>query len=49
MDYQEYVNRKWILTMLANDPVELNNAINTFLLNLNILLYCSFSLNIYEY
>ena len=35
--------------MLVNDPVKLNNAINTCLVNLNIILYNAFSLNVYEY
>ena len=38
-----------ILAMLANDPIKSNNAINTCLINLNIILFFAFSLNIYEY
>ena len=37
------------LAMLGNDPLKLNNAINTCLMNPNIILYYAFSLNIYEY
>ena len=35
--------------MLTNDPLKLNNAINNSFINLNIISYYSFSLNIYEY
>ena len=35
--------------MLTNDPLKLNNAINTCLINQNVILYHAFSLNIYEY
>ena len=35
--------------MRANDPLERNNNIKACLINLNILLYHSFSLNICEY
>ena len=35
--------------MLTNDPLKLNNGINTSFINLNIISYYSFSLNIYEY
>ena len=35
--------------MLVDDPVKLNNAINTCLVNLKIILYNAFSLNICEY
>ena len=38
-----------LLAMLANDPQKLNNAKNTFLINLNVILYRTFSLTIYEY
>ena len=34
--------------MLVNDLLKLSNAINNCLINLNIILYCVFSLNIYE-
>ena len=36
-------------TILPNDLLKLNNATNTFLINLIIILYCVFLLNIYEY
>ena len=36
------------LTMLANNPF-INDAITTFLINQNIVLYHTFSLDIYEY
>ena len=35
--------------MLANHPLKFNNAINTCLINLNIISYHAFLLNIYEY
>ena len=35
--------------MLANDPLKINNVINTFLINANIFLYYSTRLNIYEW
>ena len=35
--------------MFANNPLKLNNVINTCLINPNVTLYCSFLLNIYEY
>ena len=35
--------------MLVNEPLKLINAINTCLINLNIILFHDFSLNIYEY
>ena len=37
----EVINSVWseILSMLANDLLKFNDAINTFLLNLNIILY----------
>ena len=34
--------------MLDNDPLRLNNAINTCLIIVNFILYQAFSLNIYE-
>ena len=34
---------------VANDMLELNNEISTCLIDLNIILNYSFSLNIYEY
>ena len=37
------------LAMLANDPLKINNIINTFLINANIFLYYSTRLNIYEW
>ena len=38
-----------ILATKANDPLTLNNATNTILINLNIVLYYSSLLNIHEY
>ena len=35
--------------MLAIDPLKPNNALNTCLVDLNIITYHAFSLNIYEY
>ena len=35
--------------MLANDPLKLNNEINTYLTNLSIILYHALSLNVYEH
>ena len=43
-----YVLKLEILVMLANDPLKLNNLINTCSINLNIILFYSFSLNIYK-
>ena len=37
------------LAMLANDPLKLNNAKGTFLINLNYILYRAFSLTTYGY
>ena len=37
------------LAMLGNDPLKLNNSINTCLINLNIILFCVFSFNIHKY
>ena len=34
--------------MLDNDPLRLNITINTYLINVNLILYQAFSLNIYE-
>ena len=36
------------LTLLGNDPL-VNDTRNTFLINLNIVSCCFYSLNIYEY
>ena len=36
-----------VVAMLANDLLKLNNAINTCLINLNIIIYHVFSLIIY--
>ena len=38
----------WTLPMLANDQLKLNNATSICLINLNIIFYHAFSLNIYE-
>ena len=38
-----------LLAMLANDSLKLDNAINTCVINLKIILYYAFSLHIYEY
>ena len=35
--------------MVATDPLKLFNVINTCLINANVILHYSFSLNIYEY
>ena len=45
------INFVWsqTLTMLANDPIKLNNVINTCLINPNIILYYFFLLSVYEY
>ena len=37
------------LAVLANDLLNINKAINTFLINLSMISYHAFSLNIYEY
>ena len=44
-----YVVKLESLTILTNDPLKLNNAINIFSINSNIIFYYSYSLNIYEY
>ena len=38
-----------LLAMLGNYPLKLNNATNTCVINLKIILYHAFSLHIYEY
>ena len=47
----EDIHFVWLeaLTIIVNDPLKLNNLINTFLINSNLILYHSFSSNIYEY
>ena len=37
------------LTMQDNASLKLNNSTNIFLINLSVILYHAFSLNIYEY
>ena len=41
--------RSGTLNRLAIYPLKIDNEVNTFLINPNIILYFVFSLNIYEY